>query len=120
MSLSCRRLIHRVLLCALVLAVMAPTLSRALAFAQGTLAPWSVVCSAPGGTPMAPEGDASHRLEQCAWCQLQLAHWAPLPVQPPLLALPLQHMLPALFLQAPRPLHAWATAQARAPPALAG
>lgn len=120
MPLSRRRPLHWVLLCALVLAAMAPTVSRALAFAQGTLAPWSVVCTAPAGTPMTPAGDPSHRLEQCAWCQLQQAHAAPPPVLPQWHGPALQHLLPVLFLQAPQPLHVWASAQARAPPALAG
>jgi hypothetical protein len=114
-----RRRLAWVLLLTLVVAALAPGLSRALAFAQGHLAPWSVVCSTPADPSGAPARDAVHLLEHCAWCSLHGDQLAPPP-----LASALQHPLlrgavPALFLQAPRRLPVWATAQARAPPAAA-
>ena len=57
-----RRRIAWVMLIALVVAAMAPGISRALAFAQGQLAPWSVLCSAPGEAPM--QGDQEPRVEE--------------------------------------------------------
>ncbi len=120
MPLSRRRLTSWVLLFALVLAAVAPAVSKAMAFAQGQLAPWSVVCTSPSDAPMAPADDAKHLLEHCAWCHLQHQVLAPPPTAGVLLSPALQDVVPALFLRAPRPLPAWATAQARAPPALTG
>lgn len=105
----------RVMLFILVGAALAPGVSRALALVQGQLAPWSVVCSAPTGEPADDGHAARHQLEHCAWCQLHQAQMAP-PATMLLPAPALQHAVPPLFLHAPRPLPAWATAQARAPP----
>ncbi|HOB94852.1 MAG TPA: DUF2946 domain-containing protein [Aquabacterium sp.] len=121
MPLVLRHCLARVLLCALVVAALAPGLARALAFAQGQVAPWSVVCSAPGDTPGTTDHDAAHLMEHCAWCGGHAGTLAPPPVAGAVLQHPaLRHAVPALFLHAPRPLPAWAAAQARAPPALAG
>ena len=120
MPLSRRRLTTWVLLFALVLASVAPAMAKAWAFAQGHLAPWSVVCTSPADAPMAPADDARHLLEHCAWCPLQHQALAPPPAAVALRSPALQDLVPALFLQAPRSLPAWATAQARAPPTLAG
>jgi hypothetical protein len=120
MLLVLRRRLAWVLLCALVVAALAPGVARALAFAQGQLAPWSVVCSAPAdGTPQGGH-DAAHLMEHCAWCGLHADALALPPVASVVLQQPaLRHAMPALFLHAPRPLPAWAAAQARAPPAAA-
>ena len=115
-----RRQIAKVMLFALVVAALAPGMARALAFAQGSLAPWSVVCSVPADVSGAPAHEGVHLLEHCAWCSLHADQLAPPPADTR--ALPtsaLRHAVPTLFLHAPRPLPAWATAQARAPPAAA-
>jgi hypothetical protein len=120
MSSNLRRRFAWVLLCALVVAALAPGVARAMAFAQGQFAPWSVLCSAPADAPAAPGHASVHLMEHCAWCSLQAPHLAPPPAAAVALPQPaLRHALPALFLHAPRPLPAWAAAQARAPPAAA-
>lgn len=119
MLLDLRRRLAWVLLCALVVASLAPGVARALAFAQGQFAPWSVVCSAPSDAPTPADHDAAHLMEHCAWCGLHADTLAPPPVASAVLQHPaLRQSVPALFLHAPRPLPAWATAQARAPPVL--
>lgn len=120
MSLSRRRLTTWALLFALVLAAVTPAMAKAWAFAQGNLAPWSVVCTSPTDAPMAPADDARHLLEHCAWCHLQHQLLAPPPAAVAMHSPALRDVVPKLFLQAPRPLPAWAPAQARAPPTLAG
>lgn len=113
-----RRRLAWVLLCALVVAALAPGVARAMAFAQEQFAPWSVVCSAPADGPAAPGHEAVHLMEHCAWCSLHATPMAPPPADGATLQHPaLRHAVPALFLHAPRPLPAWAAAQARAPPA---
>lgn len=108
------------MLVTLVVVAMAPGIARALAFAQGQVEPWSVVCSAPGNAPATGDTELLHLLEHCAWCNLHHTALAPPPTVAPLQLAALQHGLTALFLHAPRPLPAWAAAQARAPPRLAG
>jgi len=113
-----RRLAAWVSLLALVLATLAPGIARAVAFAQGDATAWGQICSTEG-TP-SPEGGSSpaaHMLDHCPFCSL---HGDTLGLPPSLSA---QHSapqpayaLPALFLKAPRTLHAWASAQPRAPP----
>jgi len=116
----------RWLLLAWVLFTLAPSISRAAAFVQGQIAPWSAVCSAlseprAGGSPDGGTLKAlQHLTEHCPACVHAGDGWAP-PPSPAGLA-PADRRaaaLPRLFLSAPRPLHAWATAQPRAPPALA-
>jgi len=114
-----RRRIAWVMLIALVVAAMAPGISRALAFAQGQLAPWSVLCSAPGEAPMQGDQEPRHLLEHCAWCSLHGSTLAPPPAPTVLQLADLGQVVPPLFLHAPRLLPAWAAAQARAPPLVA-
>ena len=115
-----RRLQRRfawVLLCALVVAALAPGMARALAHLQGQWAPWSVACTAPADGPVGAGHESAHLMEHCAWCSLHATHLAPPPEATAVLHQPaLRHAVPALFLHAPRPLPAWAAAQARAPP----
>ena len=118
MLLVLRRRLAQVLLCALVVAALAPGVARALAFAQGQFAPWSVVCSAPADASWPAGHDDVHLMEHCAWCGLHADMLAPPPSADMVLRQPaLAHAVPALFLQSPQPLAAWAAAQARAPPA---
>lgn len=108
----------------LALALM-PTLSRAMAFADGS-GRWAEVCT-PQGMKLvatADRGDevpqATLQLDHCGFCSLATDGAAPLPPAVPVLALPVTRAaVPALFLHAPRTLHAWAHAQPRAPPAQA-
>lgn len=120
-----RHPLARLVVLVLLLAAMAPGLSRALAFAQGQIAPWSQVCTASmdvGTAAMAqPDGVTDHWLEHCPLCHLASdqpawppseawpAQWAPAPLRP----------VPPLWLHAPRPLPVWAAVRSRAPPALA-
>lgn len=120
MMLVSRRRLAWVLLCALVVAALAPGVARALAFVQGQSAPWSVVCTTPADVPTPSGHDTAHLMEHCAWCSLHADTLA----LPPAAGLALQHpalrhAVPALFLHAPRPLPAWRAAQARAPPTAA-
>jgi len=116
-----RRIATWISLFVLVLASLAPGVSRALAFAKGDAWALGQVCSATAssrtdGAP-APAGDLMHAFEHCPFCALHSDGLVPPPAVPQGLAAPaLSFALPALFLHAPRPLFAWAPAQARAPP----
>jgi hypothetical protein len=98
-----------------------PAVSHALAFA-GVGGASAEICTPQGLKRIALDADPTpapvvDHLEHCPFCKL--GHDAPpLPPAPPALAEPLPPGpgLPPLFLQAPRTLHAWATAQPRAPP----
>lgn len=107
---------------------LAPTISHALAHGQGDSA-YTEICTPQGmkrllldasGAPAsdpAPATAASH-LDHCPLCGLGGQTPALPPAQPLLQPgdLGLSQALPTLFLQAPRPLFAWAAAQPRAPP----
>ena len=103
----------------LVMAALVPSLSRAAALVQGDTAPWSVVCAAPaaGVDLVAAPVEARHLLEHCPLCMLQADGLGLPPHVRPLVAPAAPgRSVPWLFLRAPRPLHAWSSAQARAPP----
>ncbi len=113
---------------ALLLGVLGPTLSHALR--SDAPAGWAEICSTTGAKPVkidasaavdagksTDEGAALHALKHCPCCS----------THPPVLGLPpaapagltldsLAFHVSALFLAAPRPLLAWASAQPRAPP----
>jgi hypothetical protein len=105
----------------LVLSTLTPAIGRTLAFAQGHLAPWSVLCASPVSPALqdgTQPGDMGGMGDHCPWCMHRADGAAP---PPPALAanLDLLHLsfaVPRLFLQAPRPLFAWSAAQPRAPP----
>lgn len=120
-----QRLASWIALLALVLGALAPTLSRAMAWAASDTLPFGVVCSADPdarapGVAAAEPGTGQHHasvFEHCPFCSIH----APDLALPPRAAvmLPLQGLAaaePELFLRAPRTLHAWASAQPRAPP----
>lgn len=115
-----RQHLARLVAVVLLLAALAPAMSRGLAFVQDRLAPWAVLCSA--SSSQASEhlagGSGASLLQHCPMCHLAGDAPALLPVQaPPLLRLPLQREgPPPLALQAPRPLHAWAAPPSQAPP----
>lgn len=91
---------------------------------------WTEVCSVMGvqmvrmdggspadSTPLEPQG---HAFEHCLSCTLHLPGLGLPPAPSAGLALvPAAFQLPQAFLLAPRPLFAWASKQARAPPLLA-
>lgn len=124
--MSRHRLPAWIALVAMLALALLPTVSHALAFARGGSA-WAEVCTPQGmrlvaldasqtADPAAPVQAAGH-LEHCPFCALA-ADAPPLPPAPAA-ALPqplAATAVPALFLQAPRPLFAWASAQPRAPP----
>ncbi|MBX9716501.1 MAG: DUF2946 domain-containing protein [Burkholderiaceae bacterium] len=127
-----RWLLH-IALIAMVGLALVPTLSRLMIPSVGS-GPWSEICStagarwlaqvvtpsdAPQSVPSVPGDTRSAHMEHCPLC----SHVTPVLGMPPVtpavvtLAKGADH-LPALFSQAPRPLYAWASIQARAPPLL--
>lgn len=105
----------------------APTISHALNHAQGGSV-FTEICTPEGMTQMAADsadqGESSNapalnHLEHCPLCGLAAGGMATASA-PPALAEPtaLRHLQPALFWHAPRPLFAWASDRARAPPHL--
>lgn len=107
----------------LLFAALAPTLAQA--FAPRADASWNDICRAQGAARASAEsgpsddaGHAAHPFEHCPFCHLQ-AHGPALPPAPPSLpVLDGTEPLPRAFLAAPRSVHAWVSAQPRAPPAL--
>jgi hypothetical protein len=119
-----RRLTVWIALVAMLAFALMPTVSRALAFAQGG-SNWTEICtpqgmqwvSADGERTDAPPDGTPARADPCHFCQLAQAGGAPLPATAPALVLPLASAEPPrLFLLAARPQHAWCSAQPRAPP----
>jgi hypothetical protein len=108
-------------LVAMALALLAPGISRAVAFAKGDVTPWGVICSVGAGGRMADgepsQPSAAHALDACALCVLS-CDAPPLPAVPIVIgvAAALGRAMPLLFLQAPRRLFAWLAALPRAPP----
>lgn len=107
-------------------AALAPTLSQA--FSGQAASRFVEICTAAGFVSVAADGDAAPAeapaaghaagdFEHCPFCFLQGQAMA-LPSQPPAAFAPagLRFEVPRLFLQAARTQHAWAPAQARAPP----
>jgi hypothetical protein len=122
-----RKLASWMTLVILVLATLAPGVARALAFAQGAQSPADhQVCSAStdprsalGGLSSRPAVDqpAGQAHADCPFCLLRGDLSAPPPSTT--LTLPAAAAVasvPRLFLQSPRPLFAWSSAQPRGPP----
>ena len=121
-----RRLAASVATFAMLLAALAPAVTSALAAANGQHVAWTAVCTADGarlvpvptdadGVPVAPK---AHQIDHCPFCAPHGAGTALPPTAT--LAVPAvagSDPVAPLFLLAPRPLFAWATAQPRAPPA---
>ena len=117
-SLASRRLATWIAALAVLLAALAPAISHAMGSS------WVEVCTVQGSkwVPVDDGGDAgqtdpAHALEHCPYCSLQLPALAVPPVTPqlPLVVAPTDEF-PLAFLAAPRTLHAWVSAQPRAPP----
>lgn len=103
------------------LATLAPGVSRAAAHWRGDATPWSEVCSAATGVQRqdspTPASGAAHALEHCKFCSLHGNDLGAPPASAVAAAAPASTaVVPALLLQAPRLLFAWAPAQSRAPP----
>jgi hypothetical protein len=119
-----RQFTLRLALFAVLLGALMPTLSHALRVGGGNAL--IEVCSALGDKWIANDGAttpddstpaSAGGMEHCPYCVLQ-AH---VPGLPPAFELTtvvtaLQFAVPPLFLHAPLTLHAWTTAQPRAPP----
>jgi hypothetical protein len=109
---------------AILLSALAPTVSRWLATSRAAFLPSMEVCVTREGLPsilvfkQAPDDSPGKmKMDHCPLCVLHADHLGLPPA-----SLTMAHMVfpkgtvPALFLNAPTPLHVWATAQARAPP----
>jgi hypothetical protein len=109
---------------AVLLAALVPTVSHAIAAAQG--ASWAGICTAQGpksfqAGPQDPSNApiVGHALEHCAYCSIHapvLGVPAVAPSAPPAFdqeAVPLR-----VLLAAPRTLHPWSSPQPRAPPSI--
>ena len=109
---------------AILMAALAPSISHALGAKNG--ASWVEVCSTVGAKWVKPDGSATdkapasgdaHLFEHCPYCSLH-ANAIAIPPAPAAFepAPAVSQPLPAAFLAAPRTLHAWVSAQPRAPP----
>lgn len=126
MTRSMQRIATWIALCAILMASLAPSISHAVAAAQGIPNGWTEICTVEGAKLVkiddlkskrpAPADKASH-FEHCPFC---LHHGVSLGMPPNVdFVMPLiegTNMLPSLFYQASRPLFAWTTAHPRAPP----
>lgn len=110
---------------ALLMAALAPAVSQAVGTQRGPS--WLEVCTSFGATLLraqqpgddAPATPDAQVFEHCAYCSVH-AHTLALPPVAGVeaLLLPLSHRTPTAFLAAPGTLHAWVSAQPRAPPFL--
>jgi hypothetical protein len=116
-----RRLTAWIAALAILTASLAPALSQAVASATG--AHWIEICTTQGSRWIQAGEDGSeptpplkHVLEHCQFCSPHTP--TGLPPATPRAHLPpgLLHETPLAFLSAPRTLHAWVSAQPRAPP----
>ena len=109
---------------AILMAALAPSISHALNAKAG--ASWIEICTSVGAKWVQPEGSASdqapasgvaHLLEHCPYCSLH-GNAIAIPAAPAVLELTISpsDLIPSAFLAAPRTLHAWVSAQPRAPP----
>jgi hypothetical protein len=126
-AIQLRRACWLALIAVLALALL-PTVSRALAAADGQVS-WAEVCTPQGMRAVALAADsgvdepspagAGVALEHCPYCATSAVALGMPPAPVTVSRLPaLGTELPALFLQAPATLHAWRSAQPRAPPVL--
>ncbi|MEK8032905.1 DUF2946 domain-containing protein [Ideonella sp. DXS29W] len=117
-----RRLVSWMAILAILMASVMPALAHALSSADAP--PWSEVCSAQRSTTSqddeAASGSQAQVVHLFAHCPCCVGH-APVLGLPPaadfsVLRLDLKDEFPTAFLAAPRTLHAWVSAQPRAPP----
>jgi len=127
-ALRHRRPIAWLAILAVLVAALAPSVSRALvAHFDGGAAPWLALCTAQGikfvkadgSATNAPDHERKSRFEHCPLCPLQAAGSAPLPVLGLTFAVPDgKPVVPAAFLHAAPAQHVWTAAHARGPPTL--
>ncbi len=113
--------------CAILLAALAPTLSRALTVAQGGAVPSLEICSVAGGMNMVPlklslddstPAKNAMQMGDCPCCGMHAAVLALPPVSlAPASGALIKGLLPVLFYQSATPLFAWTPLQPRGPPA---
>ena len=113
--------------CAILLAALAPTLSRALTVAQGGAVPSLEICSVAGGMNMVPlklslddstPSKNAMQMGDCPCCGMHAAVLALPPVSlAPACGALITGLLPVLFYQSATPLFAWTPLQPRGPPA---
>jgi len=131
LTTSCRSARWLVLL-TLALALLAPTLSQALALARGEVVVWSQICRSSQVSPRAAQASfldktsqaqreqAQHEgvFQHCPFCALHGQDLAPPPAPSSAALLPpdLRQAMPERFYSAPQSAHAWAPPQSRAPP----
>jgi hypothetical protein len=116
-----RRIATWIAALAVLLAALAPAVSHALGSSLGE--GWVLVCTAQGAKWVQPGDDStpvtSPSVEHCPYCTLHTPTIGMPPAPPAVLpAVDAATFVPPAFLAAPRTLHAWASAQPRAPPAL--
>lgn len=127
-SAGIRGLIAWIACFAILLSALAPAISHAVQ--PDVPAGWAEICSVTGAKlarlvdpgeastdGSQPQSSQAHTYKNCPYCALHSDELAPPPA--PLGLLPLAELgqaVPTLFLQAPRTLFAWASAQPRAPP----
>ncbi|OBV37901.1 Protein of unknown function (DUF2946) [Janthinobacterium psychrotolerans] len=113
--------------CAILLAALAPTLSRALTVARGGSVPSLEICSVAGGMNMVPfklsmdDAAPAKNAMQMGDCPCCGMHAATLDLPPmslaPATGAVIAGLLPVLFYQSATPLFAWTALQPRGPPA---
>jgi len=97
---------------AMLMASLAPAITHAIK-AQPSLAMAAMICT-QDRAPDTPHADV---WDCCPFCSASaLAHALPPPACEPLRLDAAERPVPLLFLHAPRPLFAWASARSRAPP----
>jgi hypothetical protein len=113
------------LLAMLVLGLLAPGISAALAHARGDVAAWQDVCRSPAATrsgeqPLPVEAALDLLAHgHCPACHVSIGDLAGPPAAPALLLREdLRAEAPERFWTAPDTAHAWRPASARAPPGL--
>jgi hypothetical protein len=113
------------LLAVLVLGLLAPGISAAMAHARGDFSAWQEVCRAPSASGKAAQPKPIEKAldvlahGHCAACHMASADLAPPPVLPVIaLRMELGFEAPERFWTAPVTAHAWRPASARAPPGL--
>jgi len=113
---------------AILMAALAPTISRALTVARGDAVPSMEICSVAGGLTMvplkfsgqAPDGPQKSTMSMgdCPCCSMHVAtlNVTPMTLAPASGSL-ITGLLPVLFYQSIAPLFAWTPVQPRGPPA---
>lgn len=111
---------------AILMSALAPAISQALR--GGSPDTWAEVCTTLGAKLVLVDGGAAdksspgapsdHLSQHCPYCSLHSTVGLPPTAATSIALQPLAYAVPRLFLAAPRTLHAWVSAQPRAPPQL--